>query len=240
MTTTNPPSWSPAVLNQVRSLTNEFNQIENIEGDNVDFPGSQSFDTSTNRLLNYLASEESNAMAPVALDATHPISDYYISSSHNTYLWGNQLYGKATTKAYQKVLERGCRCVEVDVWDGDDSDSDTSDSSGESGSDNEKEGGIKKLSRRFKNKIGLSKSKVEPQPKDTPVSSSSPPKGEGVGPSGLRRTVSKSEPRVLHGHTATKEVSFRAVCSTIRDYAFVTRYFRYTMPLDTHLLTIGQ
>ncbi|THX62624.1 phosphoinositide phospholipase C [Aureobasidium pullulans] len=234
MTTTNPPSWSPAVLNQVRSLTNEFNQIENIEGDNVDFPGSQSFDTSTNRLLNYLASEESNAMAPVALDAMHPISDYYISSSHNTYLWGNQLYGKATTKAYQKVLERGCRCVEVDVWDGDDSDSDTSDSSGESGSDNEKEGGIKKLSRRFKNKIGLSKSKVEPQPKDTPVSSSSPPKGEGVGPSGLRRTVSKTEPRVLHGHTATKEVSFRAVCSTIRDYAFVTSDLPLIVSLEIH------
>ena len=33
----------------------------------------------------------------------------------------------------------------------------------------------------------------------------------------------RREPRVLHGHTLTKEVSFRDVCITIRDAAFKTR-----------------
>jgi hypothetical protein len=224
MDTTNPKGWSPAILNYVKEFTAEFDQVEHIETNNLDSPASTANDRTSNRLLRYLGSDEANAMAPVTLDATHPISDYFISSSHNTYLWGNQLYGKASTKAYQKVLERGCRCVEVDVWDGDDSDSDTSDSSADSDDDAEKKGGIKKLSRRFKDKMGFSKSKSESKPKEKPASASTSPEHESVGAAGLRRTVSKTEPRVLHGHTATKEISFRDVCATIRDYAFTTRY----------------
>jgi hypothetical protein len=103
----NPQGWSPAILNYVKEFTAEFDQVESIETNNPDSPASATDDQTSNRLLRYLGSDEANAMAPVALDATHPISDYFISSSHNTYLWGNQLYGKASTKAYQKVLERG-------------------------------------------------------------------------------------------------------------------------------------
>jgi hypothetical protein len=224
MDTTNPQGWSPAILNYVKEFTAEFDQVEHIETNNLDSPASTANDRTSNRLLRYLGSDEANAMAPVTLDATHPISDYFISSSHNTYLWGNQLYGKASTKAYQRVLERGCRCVEVDVWDGDDSDSDTSDSSTDSDDDAEKKSGIKKLSRRFKDKMGFSKPKPESKPKEKPASASTSPEHESVGAAGLRRTVSKTEPRVLHGHTATKEISFRDVCATIRDYAFTTRY----------------
>ena len=36
-------------------------------------------------------------------------------------------------------------------------------------------------------------------------------------------STSRAEPRVLHGHTLTKEVSFREVCAAIRDAAFITR-----------------
>jgi hypothetical protein len=234
----NPQGWSPAILNYVKEFTAEFDQVESIETSNPDSPVSATDDQTSNRLLRYLGSDEANAMAPVVLDATHPISDYFISSSHNTYLWGNQLYGKASTKAYQKVLERGCRCVEVDVWDGDDSDSDTSDSSADSDDDAEKKSGIKKLSRRFKDKMGFSKSKAEPKPKEKPTSASTSPEHESVGAAGLRRTVSKTEPRVLHGHTATKEISFRDVCATIRDYAFTTRYTEPYHALTAHLLTV--
>lgn len=53
-------------------------------------------------------------------DAGHPLNEYFISSSHNTYLVGHQLYGDSTTAGYINVLRRGCRCIEIDVWDGDD------------------------------------------------------------------------------------------------------------------------
>ncbi|CAD0089731.1 unnamed protein product [Aureobasidium vineae] len=236
MDITDPQAWSPAILNYVKEFTAEFAQLDNIEGNNAGVPGSANDGQASNRLLTYLGSEEANAMAPVILDATHPLSDYFISSSHNTYLWGNQLYGKASTKAYQKVLERGCRCVEIDVWDGDDSDSDTSDSSADSDSDVENERGIKKLSKRFKDKMGLSKSKPESKPKDKPAAASASPEHEVVGSAGLRRTVSKTEPRVLHGYTATKEISFRAVCATIRDYAFTASLEVHAGPAQQEIM----
>ena len=48
------------------------------------------------------------------------MNEYYISSSHNTYLLGRQVAGESSVEGYISALLRGCRCVEIDIWDGDD------------------------------------------------------------------------------------------------------------------------
>ncbi|CAG01495.1 unnamed protein product [Tetraodon nigroviridis] len=77
---------------------------------------------SSDGFCRYLMSDEN---APVFLDRLElyqemdqPLAHYFISSSHNTYLTGRQFGGKSSVEMYRQVLLSGCRCVELDCWDG--------------------------------------------------------------------------------------------------------------------------
>lgn len=72
----------------------------------------------------YLTSDECHLFDrehdAVCQDMSQPLSHYYISSSHNTYLIEDQFRGPSDVSGYIRALKMGCRCVEVDVWDGPD------------------------------------------------------------------------------------------------------------------------
>lgn len=62
--------------------------------------------------------DRSHIDVPEAIrDRSHPLSEYFVSSSHNTYLLAHQLYGSSSAVAYEHVLVTGARCVEIDAWD---------------------------------------------------------------------------------------------------------------------------
>ncbi|KAJ5124421.1 C2 membrane targeting protein [Penicillium bovifimosum] len=198
----------------------------------------------------YMKDANSSAMVPEeALDLSAPLSDYFISSSHNTYLTGNQLYSDAAASAYTSVLLRGCRSVEIDVWDGELDTPSTSD--GETSSDSsdpeaeDGQGLRSKLRGKMRSKKD-GKEKAAKGPKES-VSSKLEAKFDDV----LRRKSSKSpqqqseevatshlpvqpEPRVLHGHTLTKGTTFREICYAIRESAFVASDLPLVISLEVH------
>ncbi|XP_051512041.1 1-phosphatidylinositol 4,5-bisphosphate phosphodiesterase eta-1-like isoform X1 [Myxocyprinus asiaticus] len=73
---------------------------------------------------NYMRSPVCDVFNPqhneVNQDMDQPLCNYFIASSHNTYLTGDQLLSHSKTDMYAWVLQAGCRCVEVDCWDGPD------------------------------------------------------------------------------------------------------------------------
>lgn len=94
-------------------IINTYEQDENIRNE-------KSF--TKDGLIRYLMSDEN---APVFLDRLdfymdmdQPLAHYYINSSHNTYLSGRQFGGKSSVEMYRQTLLAGCRCVELDCWDG--------------------------------------------------------------------------------------------------------------------------
>uniref|UniRef100_A0A8C2WHC8 Phosphoinositide phospholipase C n=1 Tax=Cyclopterus lumpus TaxID=8103 RepID=A0A8C2WHC8_CYCLU len=75
-------------------------------------------------ITNYTRSPAGDIFNPehynVNQDMNQPLCNYFIASSHNTYLMGDQLMSQSRVDMYAWVLQAGCRCVEVDCWDGQD------------------------------------------------------------------------------------------------------------------------
>jgi phosphatidylinositol phospholipase C delta len=61
-------------------------------------------------LARFLSSSDNSQL--VEMDMTRPLTEYFISSSHNTYLVGEQWRGESTVEGYIRVLLANCRCVE--------------------------------------------------------------------------------------------------------------------------------
>lgn len=70
----------------------------------------------------YMNSSSNSVFIPADPQLNHnrPLNEYFISSSHNTYLLGRQVAGVSSTEAYITALQKGCRCLEIDCWDGSD------------------------------------------------------------------------------------------------------------------------
>ncbi|KAJ7636012.1 PLC-like phosphodiesterase [Mycena polygramma] len=70
-------------------------------------------------LASFLLSQDNPPTHPCSNDMTQPMASYFISTSHNTYLVGNQLMGVSTIEGYIRALLCACRSVELDIYDGD-------------------------------------------------------------------------------------------------------------------------
>lgn len=75
----------------------------------------------------FLRSKRCPSMTELYLNAdyySHPLNEYYILSSHNTYLTGRQVAGDSSVDGYVRALKRGCRCLEIDIWNDQNTNSD--------------------------------------------------------------------------------------------------------------------
>lgn len=101
---------------------NEETSLRLIQAHEPSEQGRQQGYLSLDGFTSYLTSAECHLFDPehgiVCQDMTQPLSHYYINSSHNTYLIEDQFRGPSDISGYIRALKMGCRCVELDVWDG--------------------------------------------------------------------------------------------------------------------------
>ncbi|KAI9761935.1 MAG: hypothetical protein M4579_000718 [Chaenotheca gracillima] len=151
-----------------------------------------------NGFLTYASSSAFDALAPpISSSLSYPMSNYFICSSHNTYLTGNQLYGQSSTDGYKNVLLRGCRCIEIDVWDGEERDLE------EEGKESKESDQKHRFRPNMRSKLASIKGARDSLRRDDahgpPAGSSKGESLEKITPWTSSTTLAQAEPRVLHG-----------------------------------------
>ncbi|XP_072306989.1 1-phosphatidylinositol 4,5-bisphosphate phosphodiesterase delta-1a isoform X2 [Eucyclogobius newberryi] len=110
------------LLNEQREQASMRDALKLIEKYEVDDTAKGKKHMTKDGFMMYIQHEEGSILNQkhkgVYQDMSQPLSHYYISSSHNTYLMEDQLKGPSSTEAYIKALMKSCRCVELDCWDG--------------------------------------------------------------------------------------------------------------------------
>lgn len=66
--------------------------------------------------IDFLFSKHNEAWDPkcdcVYQDMNQPLTRYWVATSHNTYLMGDQFMSESSTECYARCLRMGCRCLE--------------------------------------------------------------------------------------------------------------------------------
>ncbi|KAJ3269477.1 hypothetical protein HDV01_001361 [Terramyces sp. JEL0728] len=88
----------------------EEQRTEEIYKKFVNATGNMDFDHFTSFLLSSRNAVFKKDYRERHQNMNYPICDYYINSSHNTYLLGDQFASESSVE--------GCRCLEIDCWDG--------------------------------------------------------------------------------------------------------------------------
>ena len=105
------------ILNSGNILNNEYKEIKEIKKQLK-----QTLQLSFRKFVNLLIDRTINNVFNKekilrTQDMDHPMTDYFVNSSHNTYLDGNQIIGNSSIAMYPYVLDNGTRFVDLDTFD---------------------------------------------------------------------------------------------------------------------------
>ncbi|OAQ97435.1 hypothetical protein LLEC1_02524 [Akanthomyces lecanii] len=197
-----------------------------------------------------------NATAPLPeKDVSKPLTDYFISSSHNTYLEGHQVLSKSSPQAYKNVLLKGGRCIEIDVWSGESATPRSNSRSPAIHHDRQASAPslthaydeFRETTRKYLGSASHSRSVscnsatlVEDSPKSSlhafPYTAD---KNERLHPPQYAATrgrspIAKGEPLVRHGPKLTSSCGFREVAEAIKDTAFTASDLPIIISFEMH------